>query len=138
MNLRAGPPDIRWTTGVRAVLKRFVYAFLAFVALIVPMTFAFALLMAPPAPAAPLEKPGCGRDLAFANASVAALQAKVKGINAKHDAEICNATRLYFLELVKARAVTAVCEVGPNRDRDLGRLDADVEHTNATIAARCS
>lgn len=45
--------------------------------------------------------------------------------------------RLYFLELVKARAVTALCKNGAERDRDLGRFDADVEHTNEAIAARC-
>jgi hypothetical protein len=27
---------------------------------------------------------------------------------------------------------------GPARERELGRLDADVEHANEAIAARCS
>jgi len=40
--------------------------------------------------------------------------------------------------MVKARAVTALCKSGPERDRDLGRLDADVAHINDAIAARCS
>jgi hypothetical protein len=120
------------------VLKRFIFAFLAFIGLIVPGALALALLMAPPAPAAPQERPGCDRTLADASANVAALQARVKSINAARGAEICNATRLYFLELVKARAVTAVCRSGPDRDRELVRLDADVELTNEAIAARCS
>jgi hypothetical protein len=52
-------------------------------------------------------------------------------------AEICNTTRLYFLELVKARAVTALCKNGPERERDLGHFNADVAHINEAIAARC-
>jgi hypothetical protein len=44
----------------------------------------------------------------------------------------------YFLEVVKARAVTALCRSGPERERELGRFDADVEHVNEAIAARCS
>jgi hypothetical protein len=120
------------------VLKRFIYAFLAFIGLILPTTFALALLMAPPAPAAPLEQPGCDRNLADVTASVSALQARVKSIGAASGPEVCNATRLYFLEVVKARAVTAVCKSGPDRDRELDRLDADVQHINEAIAARCS
>ena len=120
------------------MLKRFILAFLAFIGLIVPGAFALALLMAPPVPAAPLERPGCDRNLADASAGVAALQARIKSINAARGPEICNATRLYFLEVVKARAVTAVCKTGPDRERDLVRLDADVEQLNEAIAARCS
>ena len=58
-------------------------------------------------------------------------------IGATHGTEACSATRLYFLEVVKARAVTALCKSGPERDRDLGRLDADVETINSAIAASC-
>ena len=119
------------------MLKRFIYAFLAFIGLILPATFAMALLMAPPAPAAQAEQPGCERNLADVNASVSALQARVKSMGAAKGAESCSATRLYFLEVVKARAVTAVCKSGPDRDRELGRLDADVQHINEAIAARC-
>ncbi|MEP7029839.1 MAG: hypothetical protein ABI830_02770 [Pseudolabrys sp.] len=114
---------------------RFILRLLAFVGLILPATFAMALLMAPPAPAQPLDQ-GCDRNLASASASVAALQARVKG--AAQGPEVCNATRLYFLEVVKARAVTAVCKTGPDRDRELVRLDADVQSINEAIAARCS
>ena len=46
-------------------------------------------------------------------------------------------TRLHFLELVKARAVTALCKAGAQRDRDLDHLDADVAHINDAIAKRC-
>jgi hypothetical protein len=59
-------------------------------------------------------------------------------MGAAQSAEICSATRLYFLEVVKARALTAVCKTGPDRDRELGRLDADVTHINEAIAARCN
>jgi hypothetical protein len=39
--------------------------------------------------------------------------------------------------VVKARAVTALCKSGPDRERELGRLDAEVENINNTIGARC-
>ncbi len=65
------------------------------------------------------------------------MQARVKSRQSADGPEICTATQLYFLELVKARAVTATCKDGPERERELGRLDADVEHINEAIAARC-
>jgi hypothetical protein len=118
------------------MLKRFVLAFVAFIAVIVPTAFAMALLAAPPAPPEP-TRPGCDRNLATATANVAAMEARMKIISAKTGPEICTATRLYFLEVVKARAVTALCKNGAERERDLGRFDADVEHINEAIAARC-
>jgi hypothetical protein len=118
------------------VLKRFVVAFVVFVAMIVPGAFALALLAAPAYPA-PLQPPGCARNLADAVASVAATQARVQKLGPEKGAAKCTATRLYFLEVVKARAVTALCTSGPQRDRELGRLDANVEQINASIAARC-
>jgi len=122
----------------RNMLKRFLLAFLAFIGLIVPATFALALLAAPPASPAPLQLPGCDRNLADANTNVAAMQARLKGLDAKESKDICTTTRLYFLEVVKARAVTALCKSGSERERELGRFDADVEHINEAIAARCS
>ena len=120
------------------MLRRFVVAFFAFIGLIVPGTFVLALLAAPPAKPQPIEPPGCDRIVAVAAANVAARQARLKQLGAAPGAETCNAARLYFLEVVKARAVTATCKIGPERDRELGRLDADVEQGNAAIAARCS
>jgi hypothetical protein len=117
--------------------RRFIIAFVAFVALIFPSAFTLALLAAPAKPA-PIERPGCDRNLATTMAEVAVLQQRMKHIDTANSTEACTATRLYFLEMVKARAVTAVCKSGPERDRDLGRLDADVEHINEAIAARCS
>lgn len=120
------------------MLKRFLLALLAFVGLIIPVTFVLALLAAPPARPEPVQPPGCDRNLANATASVAAMQARIKNLSTTGGAEICTATRLYFLEVVKARAVTALCKTGAERERDLGRFDADVEHINEAIAARCS
>jgi hypothetical protein len=117
--------------------RRFIIAFVAFVALIVPSAFTLALLAAPAKPA-PIERPGCDRNLAETMAGVAAVQQRMKRVASANGAEACTATRLYFLEMVKARAVTALCKSGPERDRDLGRLDADVAHINDAIAARCS
>ena len=120
------------------MLKRFLFAFFAFVGLVIPAAFAFAVLAAPPANPAPIQLPGCDRNLAQATSSVAAMQARVKGTATKEGPDTCTATRLYFLEVVKARAVTALCRSGPERERELGRLDADVEHINEAIAAHCN
>ena len=118
------------------MLKRFILASVAFVGLIVPATFALALLAAPPVRPEPVQPPGCDRTLADATAGVATTQARIKSLGPSAGPKICTATRLYFLEVVKARAVTALCKSGA--ERDLGRLDADVEHINEAIAARCS
>jgi hypothetical protein len=122
----------------RQMLRRFLSTFLAFIGLIVPTAFALVLLAAPPAIPAPLQLPGCDRNLAEASTSVTAMQARLKGLDVKQSEDMCTATRLYFLEVVKARAVTALCKSGPERERELGRFDADVEHINEAIAARCS
>ena len=120
-----------------SVLRRFVIASVAFVGLIIPATFTMAVLAAPPAQREAPHLSGCDRYLADASANVAAMQARVKTSGSTDSSEVCRATRLYFLEMVKARAVTALCKSGPERDRDLGRLDADVAHINDAIAARC-
>jgi hypothetical protein len=65
------------------------------------------------------------------------MQARIKSLTAVNASEMCTATRFYFIEVVKARAVTALCKSGTERERDLGRLDADVDRINDAIAARC-
>lgn len=87
------------------MLKRFVRAFLAFVGIIVPGTFALALLIAPPAHPEPVQPSGCERGLADVNANVAAMQARIKKLGMVAGPETCTAAQLYFLEVVKARAV---------------------------------
>ena len=119
------------------MLKRFVVAAFAFIGLIVPANLLLAMLAAPATPA-PLARPGCEQNLASAQSNIAVLQARLKTLAPTPGPAVCNATRLYFLELVKARAVTALCKDGADRERELGRLDADVEHLNEAIAARCS
>ncbi len=118
------------------MLRRFVIAFFAFVGLTMSATVML-ILLAAPASSAPTEPSGCERSLADTNASLAALQARVKNLSSAHAPDACTATRLYFLELVKARAVTALCKTGSDRERELGRFDADVEHINETIAEQC-
>ncbi|MFZ0024831.1 MAG: hypothetical protein WAK72_01350 [Pseudolabrys sp.] len=117
------------------MLKRFVSAFLAFVGIIVPGTLA--LLIAPPAHPEPVQPSGCERGLADVNANVAAMQARIKKLGMVAGPETCTAAQLYFLEVVKARAVAALCKSGADRERELGRLDADVEHINGVIAVGC-
>jgi hypothetical protein len=119
------------------LLKRFVVSLVAFVGLIVPVTFTMAVLAAPPAGQDAPYLPGCDRNLADASASVAAMQTRIKNLSGVDRSEICTATRLYFLEVVKARAVTALCKSGTERERDLGRFDVDVAHADEAIAARC-
>src|SRR5262245_19940128 len=120
-----------------SLLRRFAVASVAFVGLIIPATFTMAVLAEPPASIEAPHLPGCDRNLADASANVAAMQARVKASASTDNSEVCRATRLYFLEMVKARAVTALCKSGPERDRDLARLDADVAHINDAIATRC-
>jgi hypothetical protein len=118
------------------VARRFAKASFAFVSLILLMTFTLALLMAPARPST-LDPPGCDRNLAEATANIQAMQARVKSLGPNGGQASCTAARLYFLELVKTRAITALCKLGPDRDRELGRLDADVEQMNGTIATSC-
>jgi hypothetical protein len=118
-----------------SLLNRFVVSLVAFVGLIVPLTFTMAVLAAPPARQDAPHLPGCDRKLADASAGVAAMQARIKSLSGVDSSEICTATQLYFLEVVKARAVTALCKSGT--ERDLGRFDVDVAHANEAIAARC-
>ena len=120
-----------------SLIKRFVFASIAFVALMISVTFAMAVLAAPPArPEAP-HLAGCDRNLTDASASVAAMQARIKSLSSVDKSEMCTATRFYFLEVVKARAVSALCKSGGERERALSRLDDDISHINDDIAARC-
>jgi hypothetical protein len=117
---------------VVAFVARFVVACVAFVGLIT-----MAVLAAPPARQDAPHLPGCDRNLADASAGVAAMQARIKSLSGVDRSEICTATRLYFLEVVKARAVTALCKSGTERERELGRFEVDVDDANEAIAARC-
>src|ERR1700741_1995567 len=106
----------------KSLLERFMIACVAFVWLIVPATLAMAVLAAPPPrPEAPYL-PGCDRNLVDASASVAAMQARIKRLSGADTSEICTATRLYFFEVVRARAVTALCKSGAEREHDLSRF----------------
>ncbi|HEX5516097.1 MAG TPA: hypothetical protein VFX32_00735, partial [Pseudolabrys sp.] len=65
------------------MLKRFLFAFIAFIGLIMPGAFTLALLAAPPASPAPLQMPGCDRNLAEASTNVATIQTRLKWLDAK-------------------------------------------------------
>jgi len=121
----------------RSLVRRFVVASAGFAALVIPAAFTMAVLAAPSVrPAAP-SMPGCDRDLAIASASVAAMHARVNSLAGIGRSETCKATQFLFLEVVKARAVTALCKSGSERERDLGRFDADVANINEAIATGC-
>lgn len=119
-----------------AVARRFILAFIKFVGLVIPAAFVIAFLAGPAQPA-PTELSGCARNLADATANVTALQARVKRLGEARGIETCDVNQRYFLEVVKARAVTASCKSGSERARELDRLDADVESINHAIAASC-
>ncbi len=116
--------------------KRFLLAFVAFIGLIGPGSFGLALLAAPAKQVA-IDPPGCERALKKASLSVAASQARMHNVKSVDGAQLCRLTRLYFLEVVKSRAVTALCKRGSERDRALGRIDGDVDHINNSIATLC-
>ena len=65
----------------------------------------------------------------------------MKRLGSAHAAQDLHSHRLYFLEVVKARAVTVLCKSGPERERELGRLGADIEtqqrHRRELQLARC-
>jgi hypothetical protein len=94
-------------------------------------------LAAPPVRPEAAHLAGCDRNLADASASVAAMQARIKSLSSVDKSEMCTATRFYFLEVVKARAVSALCKSGGERERELSRLDDNISHINDDIAARC-
>ena len=121
----------------RASLEHIAGAFVAFFGLLVPASLAVAALVVPPRHPEAVQSSVCDRDLAYARAGVVAMQVRVNSLAGVDRSEICAATRFYFLEVVKARAVTALCKSGPERDRDLGHLDADVNRINDAIAAQC-
>ncbi|HZP78732.1 MAG TPA: hypothetical protein VFB45_21525 [Pseudolabrys sp.] len=102
------------------------------VALMALMLAILAIIVAKPARSAQLDPAGCTRNLTETTAKLAALKVELKGTAT---GKRCTVTRLYFLEAVKARAVTALCKSGPDRIRELERLDADVETINQAIAA---
>jgi hypothetical protein len=119
------------------VFKRLVVPFVAFVGLIVPGSPTMAVLAAAPTHPEAWHLSDCARELVDARAIVATMQARNKKLSDQDGSKKCMATQLYFLELVKERAMIASCKSGPERERDLRRFDADVARINDAIAARC-
>jgi hypothetical protein len=117
------------------VVQRFTVAFFAFISLTLLTTFMMALLLAPARPAT-LERPGCEQNLAQATSGLRDMQTHINKSGGRGPAA-CAASRQYFLEVVKTRAMVALCVTGPDRERELDRLDADVELVNNAIALNC-
>ncbi|GIK81690.1 MAG: hypothetical protein KJZ73_12540 [Pseudorhodoplanes sp.] len=95
---------------------------------------ALAALMAATASAGP-PTPLCQRELDTSYASLNG-NAALRAGPAKSD-DACAAYRTYFVNVVRARAVTAQCVSGSERDRQLSKLDIAAEQANAAIADRC-
>ena len=95
-----------------------------------------AALMAAPAGAG-LHAPLCQRDLdtSYAGLHDSGTAARRAGPARSDDA--CAADRTHFVNLGRARAVTAQCVTGSERDQQLNRLDITAEQASAAIADRC-
>ena len=101
------------------------------------VTLTLMICTALPAFAGMRDTPLCRQDLPATLTSLNESSARVQRAGNSKGDEACVAYRSYFLEIVKARSVTAQCKTGPEREQDLGKLDAGVEQANDGIAARC-
>lgn len=88
--------------------------------------------------AEPRVPAACQENLAAAAAGMQSTQARLRSLAETRGPELCSATRQYFLELVKARAVTALCKSGSERSSEMSRLNNVVENVNDQIAVRCT
>lgn len=106
----------------------------------IPVLAALTLLLMPVAPAEPSvsDTPLCQTYLTNAVASMNATKARLQSLRSRADGELCIATRSHYLEVVKTRAVVALCKSGSDRTQDVGRLDAAIEELDDVIASRCS
>lgn len=95
------------------------------------------VLAAAPAFAGTRDTPLCKRDLAVMSTHLTSAGAQVLRAGSDKSDDACVAYRSYFVEIVKARAVTAQCKTGPERDVELGLFDSAAEQANAGIAERC-
>ena len=83
-------------------------------------------------------QPGCDRNLANASASVAAMQARLKGLGASNRARNMYRHAALFSRTRQGARSRRTVQKRSRSERELGRFDADVEHINEAIAARCS
>jgi hypothetical protein len=79
----------------------------------------------------------CKQNLPAATARMERALAHAKGIRPNAGPDLCAAYRRDFFDMVQARAVTALCKTGVERDQDLGRIDSAVESINGAIAQSC-
>jgi hypothetical protein len=79
----------------------------------------------------------CAHTLPTANARVERVLARIKDARARQGSDACAGYRSDFFEIAQAREVTALCKRGPERDRELSRIDGAVEDINGAIARSC-
>jgi hypothetical protein len=101
------------------------------------MSLLFLTAFVLPAPAGMRDTSLCKTELAASLANLDQSSARVQRAGATKSDEACVAYQNYFLEVVKARSLTAQCKTGPEREQDLGKLDSSAEQANEGIAARC-
>jgi hypothetical protein len=58
-------------------------------------------------------------------------------VGSAHNEDSCRASSGLFWEAVNIRQVVSICEEGNGRQRDLDRLDADIDALNEMIAVQC-
>ena len=87
---------------------------------------------------APSTSASCKRDLLAASAGVSESTARLKIVVKARGTGKCAAYREQFLATVKARAVSATCMTGSDRDSEIGRLDGTIEDLNGAIAESCA
>ena len=89
------------------------------------------------AAASTLDASPCRATLDAASAGLKLTLARVKTVGLGRGQETCSAYSMHFFETVKARQTAALCKTGPERERDLGQLDSEIDALNAVIARSC-
>jgi hypothetical protein len=89
------------------------------------------------AKADPVEVRDCEYEIGQTATRVDVMRSALDSVPTARNSAACHLVRLYFLELVKERALIMLCENGAEREPELGRLDGNIEQANRTIASNC-
>ena len=101
------------------------------------LLIAVLLLMPPlPATAAKLDA-SCNQVFEVAAARARVLATRRNGTDPAQSEDACRAYGSQFFEAVKARYAASFCEDGVDHQRDLEKLDAEIDVVNNLIASQC-
>ncbi|MGD0187202.1 MAG: hypothetical protein ABSC25_18400 [Roseiarcus sp.] len=98
------------------------------------LTALFLLALASPAAA---QSGTCARDLADADALVAAVQAREKDFSENDDAKNCRLLRQNRADMVAATAIMRRCLTGHDRSENVGQMEDSLGDIDAVLAAKC-